>query len=335
MPHEIDITTGRPAIAYTGETPWHGLGIKVNEAMVSEDAIKLGGLDWLVFLAPVYGHNFDGEGYSEIEGYHRLIREDTRTTLSIVGNKYTPLQNRDAFKLADSLIENGLRYDVVGSLQGGRRIWLLAKLPDQIRVIGHDVLDNYLLLTSSHDGSQTVKISLTPIRVVCMNTLRQAEVSADYLLRAKHTSSVHATVARKLRPLFVNIQAWTKGFTEECQLLACKSVNDREIDTFLRELLGYQAKDLNVDNSKDDLTVRAGNMIETIKELHAGGKGSDIPGVRGSLWGVFNAVAEYTDHLSSVKGEDKTEARLSSIWFGTGARLKEKAFQKALELAKV
>jgi len=173
MSHELDMQTGVPAIAYleTDGKPWHGLGTPVSQAMTAQEAIELGRLNWTVEPQPVFTR--DGK---VIDGSRAIVRLDTQFPLGIVKGKYQTVQNKDAFSMLDSLVEGGLKYHTVGSLFDGKKIWLLAKLPGQIQVIGQDVVDKFLLLSTSHDGSQTLRISFTPIRVVCNNTLTTAQM---------------------------------------------------------------------------------------------------------------------------------------------------------------
>ncbi len=153
---------------YTRETPWHGLGTKVMEAPGSKEALTLAGLDWNVLQEPVY----TVEG-SAIEGYKANIRDTDRKVLGVVTGRYKVVQNHEAFAFTDGLLKEGVRYETAGSLQGGRRIWLLAHMPHDYIIAG-ERFDPYFLFSSTHDGSGAVKVALTPIRVVCQNTLNLA-----------------------------------------------------------------------------------------------------------------------------------------------------------------
>jgi phage/plasmid-like protein (TIGR03299 family) len=326
MAHLIDQQTGKPAIAFveTEGTPWHGLGVPVQQAMTAKEAIELGSLNWEVKLENVFTQD-----QKPIDNVFSVVRQDTRYPLGVVRTRYTVLQNNDAFDILDSLVENGLRYHVIGSLDNGRKIWLLAKLPGQIRVIGHDVVDKYLLLSNSHDGTQTLRIAFTPIRVVCNNTLTMAQndiSDTEYLLNVRHTKSMSKSIA-KAKDLFIDLEKRSKEFEENAKRLVCYTLVESEIEKFLYGVLGYsKVKEI------EKIPTRTTNVVQSIMELHQNGKGSDIVGVRGSLWGIYNAVVEYADYQASVKGQDKEASRLNSTLFGNLSKLKDKAYEKALEL---
>jgi len=185
-------------MAYFGDTPWHSLGVKLDHPATAEEAIISSGLDWQVrkeplFLAAYAGSMAVGQ---IIEDHYATIRSTDRAVLGVVGDRYQPLQNREAFGFFDYVVGQGAAvYHTAGSLSGGRRIWLLAKLPETIKVRGNDIVDQYLLLSNGHDGSTAVQIKLTPIRVVCNNTLSLALRDGHKVYSVRHTASV----AEKIR----------------------------------------------------------------------------------------------------------------------------------------
>ena len=340
MSHQIDMQTGVPAIAYveTEDKPWHGLGTPVFQAMTAQEAIELGRLNWIVEPQPVFTR--DGK---IIDRSRVIVRLDTQFPLGIVKGKYQIVQNKDAFSMLDSLVEGGLKYHTVGSLFDGRKIWLLAKLPGQIQVIGQDVVDKFLLLSTSHDGSQTLRIMFTPIRVVCNNTLTTAqnELGANYLLNAKHTHNITKKIVA-IKDFFVDINRRSKEFQDASKAMVCKTLNDEQIEAFLFDVLGY-SKTIKATvegkviynyldgNDADLVPTRTVNVVERIKELHEVGPGANLPGVKGTIWGAYNAVTNYADFHSVVK-HNSEEARLNSAFFGNMATLKDRAFTKAMQL---
>ena len=170
---------------YTGrEKCWHGLGVSVESAPTSEDAIRLAGLDWEVKQQKVYTNNG-----IEIPGYNVNVRSSDGKPLGIVGGRYQIVQNTEAFAFTDALLGEGVRYETAGSLKEGKIIWLLAKLPNKYEILG-DKIDPYVVFTNTHDGSGAVKIAMTPVRVVCQNTLNMALGSAKRIWSARHTGSI-------------------------------------------------------------------------------------------------------------------------------------------------
>lgn len=315
MAHELDQTTGKAAMAYFGEVPWHGLGVKVDHAMNAEEVIKLAGLDWVVGLETITLQT--GEPISD---YKAVVRNDTKAVLSVVGGRYAPMQNRDAVMVLDSLTD-GVKYHTAGSLKEGRKIWVLAKLPGNIRVIGDDVIEKYLLLTSSHDETQKITMKFTPVRVVCNNTLQQAMIGGS-LVTAKHTVNADQKLA-KVKDLFIDLERRVKEQEEMYRAMALKDVNQDQVTAFLQSVLN---------GSKVDVSTRTKNVIDVIRGNFETGRGASMVGVAGTAWGLYNAVTEYADH--QALGAKSQEQRLDSIWFGAMAKLKERAFDAALTLTR-
>lgn len=172
------------SLFYVRETPWHGQGIRVEEAPTSADAIRLAGLDWRVEQKPLFLE--DG---TKIEGNFANVRSSDNKPLGIVGNKYKIVQNSDAFEFTDALLGEGVRYETAGSLKDGKVIWLLAKMPETVEILG-DKVEPYMVFTNTHDGSGAVRVCMTPIRVVCNNTLNIALNRAKRVWSARHTGSI-------------------------------------------------------------------------------------------------------------------------------------------------
>lgn len=169
---------------YVREVPWHQLGTKVEEAPSSEEAIRLAGLNWEVQQQPIY--LADG---TEIKGNYANVRSSDGKALGIVGDRYKIVQNTDAFAFTDALLGEGVKYETAGSLKDGKVIWLLARMPESIEILG-DKVDPYMVFTNTHDGSGAVRVCMTPVRVVCNNTLNAAMRGARRVWSARHTGSV-------------------------------------------------------------------------------------------------------------------------------------------------
>ena len=172
------------SLFYVRETPWHGQGVRVEEAPTSADAIRLAGLDWTVSSREM----FLADG-TRVEGNYMNVRDTDERQLGVVGDRYKIVQNSDAFEFTDALLGEGVKYETAGSLQDGKVIWLLAKLPNKFEILG-DKVDPYVVFTNTHDGSGAVKTAMTPVRVVCNNTLNMALKSAKRTWSARHTGSI-------------------------------------------------------------------------------------------------------------------------------------------------
>lgn len=172
------------SLFYVREKPWHGQGIRVDEAPSSEEAIRLAGLNWEVQQQPIY--LADG---TQIKGNYANVRSSDGKALGIVGDRYKIVQNTDAFAFTDALLGEGVKYETAGSLKDGKVIWLLARMPESIEILG-DKVDPYMVFTNTHDGSGAVRVCMTPVRVVCNNTLNAAMRGARRVWSARHTGSV-------------------------------------------------------------------------------------------------------------------------------------------------
>ena len=169
---------------YVREAPWHGLGTKVMEAPTSKAALTLAGLDWKVIQRPIVTK--DG---IPIPGFKANLRETDKKVLSVVTDRYKVVQNPDAFSFTDRLLGEGVTYETAGSLQEGRRTWLLARLPQRY-IISGDEITPYLVFMNSHDGTGSIKAAMTPIRVVCQNTLNLALDNAKRYWATNHTGDI-------------------------------------------------------------------------------------------------------------------------------------------------
>ena len=189
---------------YTREKPWHGLGTMVMEAPTSARALELAGLDWRVEQRPV-----QTEDGIELKGFFANIRSTDQKVLGVVTDKYRVVQNEDAFAFTDALLGEGVTYETAGSLQEGRKVWLLAKLPHRY-IISGDEITPYLVFSNSHDGSGAIRVAMTPVRVVCNNTLNLALETAKRSWSAAHIGNLAGKMqdarqtllyAEKLTPL--------------------------------------------------------------------------------------------------------------------------------------
>jgi len=327
MSHNLSQTDGKPSMFYTGEVPWHGLGKKLENAATAAEAIAAAGLDWKVNKEAIFLK--DG---SKIDRQYATVRSDTKKALGVVGEVYRPLQNKEAFSFFDAVVgSKEAIYTTAGALGDGERVWLLAKLPGHIRVIGDDIAEKYLLLTNTHNGTTTADILFTPVRVVCQNTLNIALSDATRKQKIRHTRSMGLKVADVRAGLGI-IQERFAQFEVQAQALVKVNFKQADLDTYFKAIGLLPQKD----NEIAAMSTRAKNIIEEVTKMFEHGKGNDLPGVKGTAWGAFNAVAEYVDYTRSVRGGDNSqerqESRTTSLLFGSGALLKQKAWDAAMDL---
>jgi phage/plasmid-like protein (TIGR03299 family) len=327
MAHELSIQNGRVEMMYVGREPWHGLGVKLESPATAAEAIKAAGLDWEVIKAPIYVK--PGPKYKSVPNRFAMLRADRVSAgqahvLALVGNDYKPLQNRDAFAWFDGIVGTGAAiYHTAGALGSGERVWILAKLPGEIRVVGDDVTDKYLLLSNSHDGQSSVQVKFTPIRVVCSNTLAMA-LSDGPTLRVSHVASL----GQRMEQVKANLGIIGKAYETiqtQFQTMASVQLDQGRLEEYLKQVLPDPQ-----DKADDRAQKRVAEARRSSAALFESGRGNDLPGVRGTLWAGYNGVAEYIDYRSTRQERDR---RLDSIWFGSGYLTKARAFRIAVAKA--
>lgn len=312
MAHEIE------SMMYAGQVPWHGLGTRVPEDVTSVEAIRLAGLDWRVDMAPVQAVMSNGAVATPVSGARAVVREVDGCALGIVGDRYCPIQNVEAFSFFDEVVGAGQAiYHTAGSLKGGRRVWILAKLPGEIRVTGDDVTEKYLLLANSHDGSSALRMLFTPVRVVCANTLNLAlGRSGRQGISIRHTASAPMRIAEAQRALGLANRYYDE-FAVTAERFAASRFTDLQMRQLSEEL--FPAND-------EVASRRTANIRDKVVELFETGAGHES--IRGTAWAALNAVAEYTDHHRGVSDRaGATDARVASLWWGSSATLKVRAHQ--------
>ena len=209
---------------YTREKPWHGLGTMVAEAPNSKDALRLAGLNWKVLQEPVYTENEE-----LIQGYKANVRDTDRKVLGVVTDRYKVIQNEEAFAFTDTLLGEGVRYETAGSLQEGRRVWMLARLPREF-IIGGERISPYMVFSNTHDGSGAVKTALTPIRVVCNNTLNLA------LRTAKRSWSMSGKIEEAKNTLLLADEYMT-ALGQEFENLRKIKLSEKQVLDYIKILL--------------------------------------------------------------------------------------------------
>ena len=213
------------SMMYVREVPWHGLGTKVNEAPTSKEAIKLAGLDWNVNPTVIY----DANG-KEISGYKANMRDSDQSILGIVSDRYQIVQNSEAFEFTDSLLDEGVVYETAGSLRDGKQIWLLARMPSTT-ILGDDV-DPYLCFTNTFDGSGAIKVCMTPVRVVCNNTLNLALETTKRSWSTRHIGDLAGKLHQAKETLGL-AQEYMKKLDEDADRLANTKLSDAEIESIV------------------------------------------------------------------------------------------------------
>ena len=324
MSHDLAITNGQTAMMYAGETPWHGLGTKLEEPASAAEAISAAGLDYVVQLESLTTANG-----IPVPKRKAVIRTDSNTVLGVVGNSYQPVQNHQCFGFLDDMVAEGeIRYHTAGALGQGEKIWMLAKLPGEIRVKeSEDVTEQFLLLSNSHDGSSALRVYFTPIRVVCANTLGMAErKSRGQGVSIIHKGDLTAKVAEAQEILGL-AKYFYRNLDRRINRLAWHYPTRGQLETYFSMLYP---------DNPESKNQRSANIRKELFHLFEHGRGQNIPETKLTTWSAFNAVTEFVDHHRSTRGrtyQEKASRRLESAWFGSGAKLKADAWTMAVEMA--
>lgn len=318
------------SMMYFGEVPWHGLGHAVTDAQTSAEAIVAAGLDWKVETQPIC----TAKEPSQLIDTHRAITRVTdNSVLGVVGGRYVPIQNTEMFEFFDNVVqEKAAMYHTAGSLDGGKKIWIMAKLPGEIVVKGHDVTEKYLLLASSHDGSCTLKMQFTPIRVVCQNTLNMAlKANEKMSFSLRHTKNALEKVKDAKDALGIVNKFYDK-FQETAEVLASTRVTDAQMQSVLSKLFPPPKVRKDKEYLGEVESTQALKAKSKILELWETGQG--IQPFRGTGWAAVNAIAEYADHYKTVRAgnSDYEEAKIASVWMGSAASFKQEGLQLLQEI---
>lgn len=322
MAHEIE------SIAYANETPWHGLGVRVDSSISIDDMLTAADLDWRVELRPLFTKSDTGE-MIEVPNRRALVRDYDNKILTVTSPNWKPFQNRDALEFFREYTESGgAHMETAGSLREGKMIWALAKIDRDFRIKGreHDTTKGYILLSSPHEVGYSIKVRPTATRVVCANTFAIADRGAAQYSQG-HSTAFRADEAKATIQLAVDHIA---RMEREANLLASATVSNYDAALFYSRLL--QPVDL-----EECVTerVHVNSLLTTEADRNSAFHGVwesylNAPGAEpGTLWGVFNGVTHWADHTAGNRGR---EARLTSAWFGERAVTKQKAYDALLEM---
>jgi phage/plasmid-like protein (TIGR03299 family) len=357
----LDTSNGRVNVMVAGEEAWHGLGVRVAEAVTSGEAIRLAGLDWAVQLwdSPAYNPE-TGETVAD-PTRRKVVRADTKVVLGTVGTNWQPFQNAEAFEFMDSLVGAEVtRYESAGSLNGGRNVFMLGRIPKQYFVGQDDEILPYVLLCNGHDGSMALRMLPTTVRVVCNNTLNLSLRSGtkEHALCIRHSQSLKGKVETARQNLGL-IGKRLDRFQEQAQALAAVSLKETEVTEYVEQFFPRKIRPVTGTNGDgaallNGILERTAGGSELVSDLIAGHFAEteriaarnarileqimdnfEADPARGTAWGAYNAVSEYADHQKTARGKteaERRENRLESNWFGSSDAMKQEAFGKAMSL---
>ena len=315
----LDMTTGNAAMAYVGQVPWHGLGNEMVEGQSLDQWRVSAGIDFTYQAVPVL---FTNPVTGVVQAYKNrqvLTRSDTGSEMSIVsGNKYKIVQPGEILEFYRDLINaGGFEMHTAGALKDGKVVWALAKIGDQVTIMGQDRVDGFLLLASSCDGLMATRAMFTSVRVVCNNTLQLAN-SEKGGVRVPHSKVFDADMVRA--ELGVGHQMF-EDFGVRAERYANVGLAKSEAAKYIARVMSGE------DDIPEDLNLLPGvkNIAKVIDLFSGAGMGADLRSSRGTVWGALNAITEWQDHHAG-RGAD---SRLTSSWLGQGRLVKDRAVELA------
>ena len=325
MSHDLDDSTGKSAMAYVGEEPWHGLGEKLPTGQSIETWVKAARLNWGIQTLPVR-YQFQVRDRIMHDRFV-LVRDDTGAALSIVSTDYQVVQPREVLEFYRDLVaDRGYTLETAGALDGGRKVWALANT-GMVKDVADNPVDRlgaYVLLATSCDKSLATTATFTSIRVVCQNTLGFAfndmKGQQRRNMKVDHTKKFDTNSIKEQLGLID--KAWDRFMVQINPMVHYRLSN--ETAKLFFESLFLSDKDL--EEGKPPANSKH-KEINQITSLFLSAQGQNLATSHETLWGAVNAVTYYVDHVRSTKAVE----RMDSAWFGTGALLKEKAWVRALE----
>lgn len=333
-------------MAYAGEVPWHGLGVKVEDNLTPDEMLVAAGLDWTVSKRHLFTHSEPSVDNSKevipVNDYYVLVRDSDNKTFGPCGPKFVPSQNADAFKFFEKFTSVGdMSMDTAGALKGGEQVWGLAKINDGFTLPGDDRVLGYLLVSVSHKWGKANEIRFTPIRVVCNNTLTYALADKTRpSFKMPHLTALDAEVFKSAEEALGIAGDRMKDFKESAEFLSSKNYTSQNVVSYISELFQPELleQQKNIEQMSDIKAIATRqSMVDEFKRVPAmvhqaleEQPGANLKSSKGTWWGAANAVTFIVDHKW---GHDR-DAALHNAWFGGRASLKQKAISKALEYAK-
>lgn len=296
---------------YVRQAPWHGLGKRVEETLASSEALTVAGLNWNVVQKSIYT-----DDKILIPSYKANVRESDGKILGVVTNRYKIVQNKEAFAFTDRLLGEGVRYETAGSLQDGKKVWMLAKLPEKYKVVD-DEITPYMVFANSHDGTGSIKVAMTPVRVVCQNTLNLALHDAKRIWATVHAGNVNAKLDEAMKTLLL-AEHYMKKLDDKGKTLNLKRITDRKVMKFIEDLIPMpdnpsKLQENNIDLLRTDMKLRYFEAPDLV----------DLPK---TAWLFINAVSDFATHITPLR---KTENYKENLFAKTidGNALIDKSYE--------
>jgi len=336
MAHNLNFNeqTGKHSFFSVKEKAWHNLGQVVSDYPTSAEAIKYAGLDFEVIKAPNLHRFPTGETKVSTSSFFTYRADNYEVLGDKLGNEYEVVQNVDAFSFFDSIVDGkeGIQYETAGALGKGERIFITATLPDYIRVGYDDLIEKYLFLTTSHDGSGSITAAFTPVRIVCNNTLNAAMANMSNCIKIRHTQSAQDKLKQAHKVMGIS-NSLAAELTDIFNKWAKVRISDKEVLKLVQKAMAPSKEVLQnvVAGKEDEHSTYFNNVCQNVCEYAFTSPSQQTATTKGTLFGAYNAITGYFQNVKEYKNE---ECKLKSVHFGTGLTKTQTAFKLCTEFTK-
>ena len=332
MAHNLNYNERKGSYSFAssnGEVAWHELGQVLKGKMTAAEAIENANLDYEVDKTTIHAKiTTENSEMVEISDKFATYRKDTNEVLGLVGNRYEIIQNKDAFGFFDAIIDQGEAiFETAGALGKGERIFLTAKLPEDM-LVGGEPCDKYIMLTNSHDGTSSIIAGFTAIRVVCNNTLQAALKDLSNKVTIAHRLGAKERLAEAYKVMNIGSK-----YMDEVNLIfnemAKKKIEDDQLMAYIKEIMKPEYKNKVSKEEEEKLSTRFQNQANSIYEFALSHPTQTTNAARGTVWGAYNAISGYYNYIHKYSG---AEQKFTSQMFGNANNKILKAFNKGVEL---
>jgi len=334
MAHNLNYNekTGKHSFVSVKEKAWHGLGQIVQDYPTSAEAIRFAGLNYKVEKRKLFTYDNENQNGNsdtdiiipeiEVPNYFATVRTDTEQVLGVVGKDYEVVQNEDAFSFFDAIVgdSDAIQYETAGALGNGERIFITAKLPDFIKVGRDDLIEQYLFLTTSHDGFGSITAAFTPVRVVCQNTLNAAFKNCSNSVKIRHTLNAKERLeqAHKVMSISNKLSEYLEDAFNQWSKVRITDKQVRKL--ILLAMVPNKKAWQNLQAGKDDqLSSVYKNICDTVYEYGVASPTQQTETTKGTVFGTYNCVTGYFQNARTYKDD---EAKLKSLLFGGTVQLR-------------
>jgi len=332
MAHQINFDERKKTYSFASnaEKAWHGLGQIVENAMTAEMAISLANLDYEVLKTSIHANIPNAsedypEDFVKIEDKFATYRADTNLPLGIVGSRYEIIQNKDAFSFFDAIIDDGEAiFETAGALGNGEKIFVTAKLPDDMLVQG-EKCDKYIILTNSHDGTSSIVAGFTTIRVVCNNTLQAALRNLTNKVYIQHRIGAKERLQEAYKVMGIASKYMTE-VSDVFNQMAKVKMEDAQFKQYIIDVMMPEHKIIKGEEEQEQISTRFKNQVSSIYEFAMSHPTQQTSAAKGTVWGAYNAISGYYNYVHKYRD---SEQKFTSQMFGSGYIKILKAFQKA------